>query len=80
MASQILGWTCLGLFAFVWLVNGAYMLISPRTWLQLPEWFAPKGAFGAKHYSTSLGLIEVRAFGAVMLGVMGWVTYQIVSR
>jgi uncharacterized membrane protein len=42
---------CIGAFCGVlMLVNGVYMLASPRAWFHLPKWLRASGAFSERKY------------------------------
>jgi hypothetical protein len=36
---RLLGWVGIAVVVVVIAVNAAFMLISPRAWFRLPEWF-----------------------------------------
>lgn len=72
--TQILGLICLLLVVAGIAINGFCMLISPRAWLHLPEWFPGPGSMRLKKkkYSSGLGSIQVRLMGAIFLSVIFW--------
>jgi hypothetical protein len=72
---HILGWLAVGIVGFFLGVNGAYMLISPRAWFQLPRWILKAGHLTEDKYSKGFGAIQVRLTGAMYLGFIGWVIY-----
>jgi hypothetical protein len=57
-------------------INGAFMLISPRAWFKLPDWLGSRAALAPEKYSSGWGAVELRLTGAVFLGVVIWVIYD----
>jgi hypothetical protein len=57
-------------------INGLIMLASPRVWFKLPEWFAAWGNLRPEKYSTGWGAVQVRLTGAVFVGMVLWVVYD----
>jgi hypothetical protein len=41
---HLLGWVGIAVIVVVIAVNAAFMLISPRAWFRLPEWFQGRGS------------------------------------
>jgi|HubBroStandDraft_1064217.scaffolds.fasta_scaffold445331_2 hypothetical protein len=58
------------LFFGLFLFNGLVMLISPRAWLELPEWFPTSGYMRMRKaiYSAGWGALQVRILGLLFLG------------
>ena len=57
-------------------VNGLYMLISPKSWFNLPDWLGGKGTLTREKYTRGLGALQVRVLGAAILGSIAWVVYD----
>jgi hypothetical protein len=58
-------------------INGAFMLASPRAWFKLPAWLAAsRGPLTPEKYSSGWGAVQVRLAGAVFLGTVIWVIYD----
>ena len=53
------------LFFGLFLINALVMLVSPRAWLELPEWFPTSGYMRLRkaEYSTGVGALQVRIVG-----------------
>ena len=75
----VLGWAGIGVVAVLMAVNGAFMLISPRAYFRLPEWFAFRGSLTKERYSTGWGAFQLRVCGGVMLGTLLWVIFDILT-
>jgi hypothetical protein len=54
-------------------LNGAFMLLSPRRWFDLPEWLSAKGTLTRERYSKGAGALQIRILGAGLLGTMLWI-------
>jgi uncharacterized protein YjeT (DUF2065 family) len=65
----------LGILAMTLVINGAYMLISPRAWLRHSSWFPSAPSF-RERYADGRGLAELRYAGAGLLFFIGWVIYK----
>lgn len=61
-------------------VNGLYMLVSPRAWYRLPRWFRASGGLPEEEYNRGWATLQVRFVGATFLAVTVWVLYDIVSK
>jgi len=61
-------------------INGLYMLVSPRAWYRLPHWFRASGGLSQEKYGSGWGAIQVRLVGATFLAVTAWVLYDTFSR
>jgi hypothetical protein len=58
-------------------INGAFMLASPRAWFELPDWLAAtRGPLTREKYSSGWGAVQVRLTGAAFLGTVVWVIYD----
>ena len=63
------------LFGLAWISNGFLMLVYPQLWFKWSRRLGVQGAMTEERYS-SRGAIEVRALGAVFLGGIVWVIYD----
>jgi len=64
--------------ALLLIINGSFMLVSPRTWFRLPTWLSARGSLTEEKYSTGWGALEVRLTGAAFLAVVVWVIYRMI--
>jgi len=48
-------------------VNGAVMLVSPRSWFRLPRWLQGNARFTTHDASTFGGSLVIRLLGAVVV-------------
>jgi hypothetical protein len=76
----ILGWSMVVTVGAVMLVNALLMLASPRAWFRLPSWIRAQGTLTEQKYSTGWRGVTVRLAGGVMLAVIGWVLYDLLTR
>ena len=76
----ILGWCCVAVVAIGLTTNAAFMLVSPRAWFRLPRWIRLTGSVSERRYGTSWSAIGVRLAGAITLGVVSWVLYDLLTR
>lgn len=77
---QILGWLTVAAVGVVLVVNGLFMVLSPRAWSRLPSWIPGRGSLTEKRYGSGFGAIQVRIVGALFLGVIVWVLYDSLLR
>ena len=70
---------CAIVFAVLWVSNAAVMLVSPKTWLQLPSWTGVHGTMTQRKYDNSWGRLQVRLLGAIFLTVSLGIIYDVVS-
>jgi hypothetical protein len=78
---QILGWIAGAVLFGGLLINALFMLISPRAWFRLPEWFPTRSSsMTEERYGTGSGSIETRIGGAVMLAGILYVLYDMFFR
>ena len=77
---RIVGWCIVLLVGLLITINAAFMLASPRTWFRLPGWLRAQGSLAAEKYATGWGAIQVRLTGAVVLGAIAWVLYDMLLR
>jgi hypothetical protein len=77
---KTVGRIVLAVFVVMFIANGAYMLIFPRAWLRLPEWFPTAGTAFRERYGTEKALIGIRITGAIFLAGIAWVVYDYFSR
>jgi hypothetical protein len=73
---KILGWIIVGLVGLLMMVNGIFMLLSPQRWFQLPPWLGSKGTVTEQKYSDGWGAVQIRFVGAVLIGAVVWVIYD----
>jgi hypothetical protein len=72
----IFGRIVAALLGLVMLVNASFMLVSPRAWFNLPSWLRASGALTKEKYSTGFRAVQVRVTGALMIGIVCWVIYD----
>ena len=77
---QILGWLTVAAVGLVLVVNGLFMVLSPRAWFRLPSWIPGRGSLTEKRYGSGFGAIQVRIVGALFLGVIVRVLYDSLVR
>jgi len=63
-------------FGLWMLILGLIMLISPRTVFQLPYGLGFTGSLRKEEYSKGWGAIQLRIFGAILIGTIIWVIYD----
>jgi hypothetical protein len=69
---------CLALLAgVIFVINAAYMLVSPRAWFALPSWLRATGSLPQGRYTSGWGAVQVRIGGAVFLAGLVWVLYDV---
>ena len=74
---QIVGRFVAILLGLLFVVNGFFMLISPRAYFKLPNWMAPKGGhITERKYGSGWRAMELRICGAAFLGTAAWVVYD----
>jgi hypothetical protein len=61
-------------------INAAFMLVSPRSWFRLPTWLRAQGSLIEDKYASGWGAIQVRATGALILGAIAWVLYDMLLK
>jgi len=61
-------------------INAVFMVASPRAWFRLPSWLGAWGSLSKYKHATGPGAIEVRLTGAIMLGAVGWILYDMLLR
>jgi hypothetical protein len=74
--THFLGWFTVAVVFIVIAVNAAFMLISPRAWFRLPDWFPGRGSMTERKYGSGLGAVETRLAGGAMLAAILWVLYE----
>jgi hypothetical protein len=77
---HILGWCIVAAVGALITINAAFMLVSPEAWFRLPTWISAKGTLAGKKYMKGSGALEIRITGALILGVTGWVLYDVFSK
>jgi hypothetical protein len=60
--------------------NAVFMLISPSAWFGLPNWLRAQGSLTKERYASGWGALQVRLTGALVLGTVGWVVYDMLRR
>lgn len=75
-----LGWLTVVVVGIFFLVNGCFMLISPRAWFRLPGWLAGRGTLTEAKYGSGPRSMEVRILGAVFVGLPVWCLINFFSR
>jgi hypothetical protein len=65
-----------GLVGVYLLVNGIFMLVSPRAWFRLPYWLSAIGSLRQEKHSGGWGAVKVRTGGAAIMVILAWVIYQ----
>jgi len=66
--------------ALLMTINTAFMLASPRAWFHLPGWLKAQGSLAEDKYASGGRAILVRLTGAVILGAIAWVLYDLLVR
>lgn len=68
-------------FLFIGMVvNGLFMLVSPRAWYRLPSWFRASGGLSEEKCTQGWGAVQTRLVGATFLGLTAWVVYDFLSK
>ena len=67
-----LGWLMVVFVAVGFLINGCFMLISPKAWFRLPGWLAARGSLSEARYSSGPPSMQMRIAGAVFVGLPIW--------
>jgi hypothetical protein len=75
--GHFFGWVIAMFLAFMFLFNGAVMLISPKAWWRLPSWLAGHGTMTERKYDSRGGRLQVRALGAIFIAVVAYVVIDI---
>ncbi len=66
-----------GLVGIYLLVNGIFMLVSPRAWFRLPYWLSAIGSLRQEKHASGWGAVKVRSGGAAMIVVLAWLIYSV---
>jgi hypothetical protein len=74
--AKTLGWLLFVAVSITLIINSTYMLLVPRAWLRLPDWFPSAGTSFRKRYAGERGLIGIRMTGAVLLAGVAWAAYD----
>jgi hypothetical protein len=65
------------LLGLLFVINGLFMLVSPRAYFKLPSWLAPRGGYiTEKKYGSGWRAVKLRICGAAFLGTIAWVVYD----
>lgn len=67
-----LGWLTVVVVGLCFIVNGCFMLISPRAWFRLPGWFAARGTLSETKYGGGPRSMQLRILGAIFIGFPVW--------
>lgn len=78
--TRIFAWGIGILTAIVMVINAAFMLASPRTWFHLPNWLRTQGSLTEGRFSSGWGAVQIRLTGAIILGAIAWVTYDLLLK
>lgn len=73
---QIIGRIIAAIVGLLMLINALFMLASPRAWFRLPSWLRANGPMTEEKYGSGWGAIQVQLAGAIMIGVLVWVIYD----
>jgi hypothetical protein len=57
-------------------INATCMLISPRTWFELPAWVRLNGSLRKEKYGSGWAAGQVRIAGAIFLAMIGWLLFD----
>lgn len=60
-------------------INGTIMVVSPRRWFRLPAWLRTTGTLTERQYASGWGAIQVRVMGAILLGMMAYVVWDLLA-
>jgi hypothetical protein len=74
---QLLARIAEGLVGIYLLVNGIFMVVSPRAWFRLPYWLSAIGSLRQEKHASGWGAMKVRAGGAAMLVALAWMAYSV---
>ena len=55
------------LVGLAFVLNGCFMLISPKAWLRLPVWLTGSRSFRGTRYGGSGASMQIRILGAVFI-------------
>ena len=76
LLGQCVGWFCFVAVVIFVMINGSYMLISPRAWFALPGWLCANGTLTETKYGNGTGALQVRVLGGILLGVLLYCAYD----
>lgn len=65
-------------FSLFAIVNGAYMLFSPRAWFELPDWLAPKGSATLERDGSGWRATQLRVVGAALIAFASCMLYSLI--
>lgn len=74
----MIGGVVFALLLALFTVNGICMLLSPRLWCSLPDWFAAHGRFTVNDYRTARS-IEIRIVGAFFVAIAAVIIHGLVT-
>ena len=72
-------WVMFAVSATIMLINGFYMLISPKAWFALPKWLALQGVFTPERHGSRWGALQVRLLGALIIVTAAWIAIDMLS-
>jgi len=64
------------IFAVFAVVNGLFMLLSPKRFYSLPRWIRASGTWDTKTSSSGMGAIKVRLTGVALIVTIVYVAYD----
>ena len=72
-------WVMFAVSATIMLINGFYMLISPKAWFALPRWLGLQGVLTPERYTSRWGALQVRVLGALIIVTAAWIATDLVA-
>jgi hypothetical protein len=73
---RLIGWLVLVVVVLIMTVNGAVMVVSPKTWFRLPASIRMTGTLRRERHSSGWGGLEVRLGGLLVLIIMAIILYE----
>jgi uncharacterized membrane protein len=74
---RILGWCVAAALGAIVLVNGVFMLASPKAWFRLPRLLRLSGSLTEDKYTGGWDGFQVRILGAIVIMVISWFVYSL---
>jgi hypothetical protein len=79
--EQIAGWTLIVVVLTLVSINAAYMLASPRAWIEVPDWFTQRSPrFSMEKFGSGFGALQLRICGAGLLGLISLILFESLFR
>ena len=75
-AMIAVAWCILVVVVIVSLINGVYMVASPKAWFRLPRWIKAQGSLSEAQFANGWGAVQVRIVGALILAALLWAGYM----